>query len=140
MGMTIGTGPARLMHMISTTIVVVEPGQGMTHFASTVIYTITILIRISKRVQGRISNICSSAFEDNVTVAARYREENILQSGWLIGEGYLSKRPAVLEFKIEKGKVIVIAFPAQHRAQVHGTFKFLFNAIYYGPAADVANP
>ena len=85
-------------------------------------------------------SVSAGSFADNVTVAARYHEENILQSGWLIGERYLSKRPAVLEFKVEKGKVIVIAFPAQHRAQVHGMFKFLFNAIYYGPAADVGNP
>ncbi len=83
--------------------------------------------------------VSAGSFQDKITVAARYHEENILQSGWLIGETFLSNRPAVLEFKIEKGKVIVLAFPAQHRAQTHGTFKFLFNAIYYGPAEEVTN-
>ena len=77
------------------------------------------------------------SFLDNISIPVRYHEENILQSGWLIGENYLSKKPAVVEFNIEKGKVIVIAFPAQHRAQTHGTFKFLFNAIYYGAARDI---
>ncbi len=80
--------------------------------------------------------VSAGSFQDKITVAARYHEETILQSGRLIGEQYLSNKPAVLEFKIEKGKVIVLAFPAQHRAQTHGTFKFLFNAIYYGSAVD----
>jgi hypothetical protein len=31
----------------------------------------------------------------------------------------------------------VLAFPAQHRAQTHGTFKFLFNGIFYGAAEEV---
>ncbi|MFC2141841.1 M14 metallopeptidase family protein [Acidobacteriota bacterium] len=83
--------------------------------------------------------VSTGSFQDKITVAARYHKENILQSGWLIGETYLSNRPAVLEFKIEKGKVIVLAFPAQHRAQTHGTFKFLFNAIYYGSAVKGTN-
>lgn len=80
--------------------------------------------------------VSAGSLQDKITVAARYHKENLLQSGWLLGEQYLSNKPAVLEFKIEKGKVIVLAFPAQHRAQTHGTFKFLFNAIYYGPAVD----
>jgi len=80
----------------------------------------------------------TSVFRDNMSVPVLYHKENILQSGWLIGERYLSNVPAVLEFQVGQGKVIVIAFPAQHRAQMHGTFKFLFNAIYYG-SADEAN-
>jgi len=59
--------------------------------------------------------------------------------GWLIGEQYLSNKPAIVEFRIGEGKVIIISFPAQNRAQIHGTFKFLFNSIFYGPAAEV-NP
>lgn len=73
----------------------------------------------------------------NVAVPARYHEQNLLQSGWLIGEQYLSNRPVVIEFQVEKGKVIILATPAQFRAQMHGTFKFLFNSIFYG-AADGA--
>ncbi len=76
---------------------------------------------------------------DNVAVPARYHEQNLLQSGWLIGEQYLSNRPVVIEFQIGKGKVIILATPAQFRAQMHGTFKFLFNSIFYG-AAEVVNP
>ncbi len=81
--------------------------------------------------------VSAGDFDDKVSIPVRYHEENILQSGWLIGEKYLSEKPAVVEFQVEKGKVIILAFPAQHRAQVHGTFKFLFNAIYYGCAEEV---
>jgi hypothetical protein len=72
-------------------------------------------------------------------VAARYAEVNLLQSGWLLGEEYLSERPVALEFKVGEGKVVVLAFPAQHRAQTHGTYKFLFNGIFYGAAEEVGS-
>jgi hypothetical protein len=79
-------------------------------------------------------SISSGEFADGVKIAARYHEQNLLQSGWMIGESYLSMKPAIIEFQVEKGKVLLLAFPVQHRAQMHGTFKFLFNAIYYGPS------
>jgi hypothetical protein len=78
-------------------------------------------------------------FKDKVSVPVRYHEQNLLQSGWLIGEQYLSNKPAVIEFQVGKGKIILLAFPAQHRAQMHGTFKLLFNSIFYG-AADASGP
>jgi len=81
--------------------------------------------------------VSAGDFDDKVSIPVRYHEENILQSGWLIGEKYLSEKPAVVEFQVEKGKVIILAFPAQHRAQTHGTFKLLFNAIYHGCAEEV---
>jgi hypothetical protein len=71
-------------------------------------------------------------FKDGVRIPVRYKRDNILQSGWLIGEKYLSDKPAVVEYKVKKGRIIILAFPVQHRAQTHGTFKLLFNAIYYG--------
>lgn len=67
-------------------------------------------------------------------VVAHYPEENILQSGWLIGEKMLSGKASILETKYGKGKIILIGFRSQNRAQTHGTFKILFNSIYYGAA------
>lgn len=80
--------------------------------------------------------VSSGSYEERVSIPVRYHKENIMQSGWLIGERYISNKPAVLEFQVGRGKVIVLAFPAQHRAQTHGTFKFLFNSIYYGAATE----
>ena len=70
-------------------------------------------------------------FADKIGVAAKYHEENILQSGWLIGEKYLSGKSVIMDFQVGAGKVVLLALPVQHRAQTHGTYKFLFNAICY---------
>jgi hypothetical protein len=86
-----------------------------------------------------VLKVSAGDFKDGVSIPVRYERENILQSGWLIGEKYLSEKPAVVEFKVKKGKVIILAFPVQHRAQTHGTFKLLFNAIYYGTAEGKEN-
>ncbi len=76
--------------------------------------------------------LSSGDFEDGVSVAVRYAGENLLQSGWLLGQEYLLKKPAALEFRVGEGRVVVLAIPVQHRAQTHGTFKLLFNALYLG--------
>ena len=60
-------------------------------------------------------------------VVVRYAERELLQSGWLIGEKYLSKKAAMVEAAYGQGQVILIGLRAQHRAQTHGTFKLLFN-------------
>jgi hypothetical protein len=57
-------------------------------------------------------------------------EEDILISGYLKGGERLEKRAAVVEFKVGKGRVVLIGFRAQHRAQPHRTFKLLWNALY----------
>jgi hypothetical protein len=65
-------------------------------------------------------------------VIARYPEDDqdILVSGYLKGGERLEKRAAVVELEVGDGKVILIGFRAQHRAQPHRTFKLLFNALY----------
>lgn len=60
-------------------------------------------------------------------VVVRYDQRELLQSGWLIGEQYLSKKAAMVEAAYGQGQVILIGLRAQHRAQTHGTFKLLFN-------------
>jgi hypothetical protein len=87
--------------------------------------------------RGPSLQVSAGDFKDKVAVPVRYHEQNLLQSGWLIGERYLSNKPAIIDFQVEEGKVVIIAFPAQHRAQTHGTFKFFFNAILYGAAEAV---
>lgn len=77
----------------------------------------------------------SPAFEitaqnsENYDVVVRYADRELLQSGWLIGEENLARRAAVVSAKLGQGKVVLIGFPAQHRAQMHGTYKLLFNAL-----------
>ena len=60
----------------------------------------------------------------------RFPDSNLLLSGWLIGEQYLARKPAVLDIRLGKGRIIAYAIRPQFRAQTHATFKLLFNALY----------
>jgi hypothetical protein len=62
-------------------------------------------------------------------VVVRYADRDLLESGWLLGEGTLAKKAAMVSAKHGDGQVILIGFRAQHRAQTYGTFKLLFNAL-----------
>lgn len=64
-------------------------------------------------------------------VVARFPEDDLLLSGWLSGEDVIARKAAVVDLKRKKGHIILIGFPCQHRAQSHGTYKFLLNALLY---------
>lgn len=77
--------------------------------------------------------VTSQPFGDvDRTIVARYPEEPLLLSGWIKGENRLHRKAAIVDVKFGKGKVVLLGFRVQHRAQPHGTFKLLFNAIHYG--------
>ena len=63
----------------------------------------------------------------------RYPTETLL-SGWVTGDDHLINKSAIVDVPFGKGKVILIGFPVVYRGQSHGTFRYLFNAIYYGAA------
>ena len=64
-------------------------------------------------------------------VVASYPEEDILLSGWLLGEEALARKAAVVDTKYKKGHIVLIGFRCQFRAQSHGTYKFLLNSLLY---------
>ena len=57
-----------------------------------------------------------------------------LRSGWAWGQGYLENTVSVAEAPIGEGKVFLLGAEAAFRGQPHGTYKLLFNSIYFGPA------
>jgi hypothetical protein len=65
-------------------------------------------------------------------VVARYPddERDILVSGFLEGGAALERHPAVIDLRVGKGRVVLIGFRPQYRAQPLRTFKLLFNALY----------
>ncbi len=64
-------------------------------------------------------------------VVATYPQDGILLSGWLLGESYLSRKAAVVDTRYKDGRIILIGIRCQNRAQSHGTYKFLLNALLY---------
>ena len=71
---------------------------------------------------------------------AWYEGPTPLASGWAWGQQYLSGGTAVAEASVGAGKVILLGPEVAFRAQPHGTFKLLFNALYYGSAKHVTLP
>ncbi len=67
-------------------------------------------------------------------VVASYAEKNVLLSGWLLGEDLIARKAAVVDLSYKKGKMILIGLRSQHRAQSHGTYKFLLNSLLYPEA------
>src|SRR5258705_6681057 len=79
--------------------------------------------------------INSSAFEStdpSVRVIARYAKENVLRSGWLLGEDRLQGQIALAEVSLGKGRIVLFAFRPQHRGQTWSTFPLIWNAIAAG--------
>jgi len=66
-------------------------------------------------------------------VLARYPDhaDDVLMSGWLRGGERLVRRAAAVALTPGRGKLVLLGFRAQHRAQTDATFPFLFNSIWW---------
>ena len=73
-----------------------------------------------------------------VKPVAWFDSDKPLRSGWAWGQKYLQDGVAVAEARVGKGKLFLFGPEITFRGQPHGTFKFLFNGIYYGGADLVA--
>ncbi len=62
---------------------------------------------------------------------AKYPEESPLMSGWIYGDRIIRQKSTILDVPYGKGKIILLGFPVQFRAQPYGTFRLLFNSIFY---------
>jgi hypothetical protein len=65
---------------------------------------------------------------------AWFAEPSPLRSGWALGQHYLENGVAVIDATLGRGRVLLFGPEINFRAQSHGTFKFLFNGVYYGKA------
>jgi hypothetical protein len=84
---------------------------------------------------GQVYETVPDARSDAVSRLVTYPDRDILQSGWLLGEEAIANRAAVVSVRKGSGTVLMIGFRPQHRAQTHGTFKLLFNALVSRPEA-----
>jgi hypothetical protein len=75
------------------------------------------------------SSAFSAASDANVRVIARYAKDNVLLSGWLLGEDRLRGQIALAEVGIGKGRIVLFGFRPQHRGQAWATLPFIWNAL-----------
>ncbi|OLE74746.1 MAG: hypothetical protein AUG12_00670 [Acidobacteria bacterium 13_1_20CM_2_57_8] len=77
------------------------------------------------------------AEKKGVKVVAWYDSSTPLRSGWAWGQKYLENTAAVVEANVGQGKLFLFGPEILFRSQPHGTYKFLFNGIYYGRGETV---
>jgi hypothetical protein len=76
----------------------------------------------------------SNPGEREVKVVARFAAKDLLASGYVSGEKAVMGKPALLEARFGRGRVVLFAFRPQFRGQPFGTFRFLLNAVYLASA------
>ena len=70
-------------------------------------------------------------------ILAKYpKEEDPLESGMIVHSDVLHDKIAALEVSYGRGRIFLYGFKPQHRGQAHGTYRYMFNALYqYDDAA-----
>lgn len=78
---------------------------------------------------SQVYEVVPGSKNERVERVVTFVDRDVLQSGWLLGEAVIAKKAAMVSVELGKGKVVLIGFRAQHRAQTHGTFKLVFNTL-----------
>jgi hypothetical protein len=75
------------------------------------------------------------------SVIAKYPLDGTpLRSGYLKGASYMQGYASALDVTLGSGHVVLMAFQPQWRGQPTGTFRTVFNALYYARAAARPKP
>ena len=70
-----------------------------------------------------------------IKTVAWFDGPDTLRSGWAWGQQHLNGAASILETQLGKGKVFLMGPEVTQLGQSQGTYKFLFNGLYYGPAS-----
>jgi hypothetical protein len=81
-----------------------------------------------------VYKLSPDAAANGVSPVAWFSGTESLRSGWAWGQQYLDGGIAIAEARVGEGKLFLLGPEVTFRGQPHGTFKFLFNGIYYGTA------
>jgi len=67
--------------------------------------------------------------DGSARVLARYAGGDPLRSGWMLGPEHVAGHPALVEFDVGRGSVVLFGFQPNYRAQTIGTWPLLFDAL-----------
>ncbi len=88
------------------------------------------MVQLNRRGEGGEEDI-EAAQPPNVQVIASYAEDDLLMSGWAMGEKeYIGGKAAMVNVPVGDGNVVLFGFRPQFRGQPGGTYKLLFNALH----------
>ena len=73
-------------------------------------------------------------------LAAYPKEQSPLMSGYLLHPEKIQGKAAAMEVQYAKGRIYLMGFRPQWRAQSHGTYKFIFDAIYESQGLSKPGP
>jgi hypothetical protein len=76
-------------------------------------------------------DILEKAAVPGIRVAARFPDEPLLLSGFVVGEEKLRGKASVIEAEVGRGTVVIFGFNVQNRAQAYATHKLLYNAVFH---------
>jgi hypothetical protein len=82
---------------------------------------------------GQVYEVVPGSQNHTVRRIVEFGDRDLLESGWLIGEKHIANKATVVSVDHGQGTVLLIGFRAQHRAQTHGTFKLVFDALVSRP-------
>jgi hypothetical protein len=81
-----------------------------------------------------VFKLAQGAESEGVKAFATFDSKTPLRSGWSWGQHYLENGAIAVEARVGKGRALLFGPEILKRAQPHGTFKLLFNGIYYSAA------
>jgi hypothetical protein len=110
--------------------------QAKVNTASPLAYGVTPLVDMFFE-NSPVFRLAPDAALKSVQPVAWFEGKSVLRSGWAWGQEHLDGTVGIVEAKVGEGKVFLMGPEVTFRAQPHGTFKFLFNGIYYGTAEPV---
>jgi hypothetical protein len=84
-----------------------------------------------------VFKLAPEAASQGVKALAWFDSKAPLRSGWAWGQEYLEGGVVAVEARVGRGKVLLFGPEILKRAQPHGTFKLLFNGIFYGNAVPL---
>jgi hypothetical protein len=87
-----------------------------------------------------VFNLLPEAALKHTQPVAWFTSPKPLESGWAWGQQYLNGGVAVAEASLGEGKFFALGPEVTFRGQPHGTFKLLFNGLYYGSAKPATLP